>query len=172
MTERADFEAWITAPPVVLNPPKRIWLNVGNIERDCNFDEFRPFEDLTWCQDKIDQSDVEYVLATEFAASQEALSRTEYALIAEQEHVLRLTQELERARGDAQRYRWLREQLDAQSLLCNGGDFFRHQPGTFDAPPLGELDVAIDAARAQDGELAAQETGERHNQGEAKWKGC
>ena len=56
------------------------------------------------------------------------------------------TQRAEAAEADARRYRWLREQLDAQSLLCKGGDFFRHQPGTFDSPPLADLDAAIDAA--------------------------
>jgi len=55
--------------------------------------------------------------------------------------------ELER---DAQRYRWLRNELDANALLTQDGSFFRHQLGMFLHAPLDELDAAIDAAMKEE----------------------
>jgi len=45
--------------PKALNPPERIWLQVGEIEDDCDFDEC--FE-VTWCQDSQWPTDIEYRL--------------------------------------------------------------------------------------------------------------
>lgn len=41
------------------NPPERIWLQVGDIETDCEFSECH---EVTWCQDKQFRSDIEYRL--------------------------------------------------------------------------------------------------------------
>jgi hypothetical protein len=50
--------------PRVLNPPKRIFLNVGEPEEDVEFDALhRGYEDsLTWCETPLDDSDIEYRL--------------------------------------------------------------------------------------------------------------
>lgn len=43
------------------NPPERIWLQVGEIERDCEFSECDSGE-VTWCADPIHDTDIEYRL--------------------------------------------------------------------------------------------------------------
>lgn len=48
--------------PRVLNPPARIWLQVGEIDETCEFDECNRGEDVTWCQDAQFDTDVEYRL--------------------------------------------------------------------------------------------------------------
>lgn len=52
----------------------------------------------------------------------------------------------------AARYRWLRQQADAQTLMDKGGWFFRNQPsiGLVADPEL--LDAAIDRAMIEEGE--------------------
>jgi hypothetical protein len=62
--------------PVVTDSPVFIWLNYGEIEENCTHDEARAHEDsVTWCDAKIDSSDVKYVRADihEAALSQSAL---------------------------------------------------------------------------------------------------
>lgn len=48
--------------PRVLNPPARIWLQVGEIEETCEFDECNRGEDVTWAGDAMFDTDVEYRL--------------------------------------------------------------------------------------------------------------
>ena len=48
--------------PRVLNPPERIFLQVGEIEETCEFDECNRSENVTWCQDAQFDTDVEYRL--------------------------------------------------------------------------------------------------------------
>lgn len=43
----------------VINPPDRIYLQVGEIDRDC---EFKGLEEVTWCADPIYETDIEYRL--------------------------------------------------------------------------------------------------------------
>jgi hypothetical protein len=45
--------------PKVLNPPERIYLQVGDIEEDCDFENC---DEVTWCQDSIHNTDIEYRL--------------------------------------------------------------------------------------------------------------
>lgn len=59
------------APPRVTGSPNEIWLNYGDIEDDCTHDECYHAGGVTWCQDKVFDSDVRYVLAPP-AASQQA----------------------------------------------------------------------------------------------------
>lgn len=43
--------------PRVLNPPDRIYLNYGDLDEDCKHEDCA---EVTWCADKIGNSDVEY----------------------------------------------------------------------------------------------------------------
>jgi hypothetical protein len=45
--------------PKILNPPERIYLQVGDIEEDCDFENC---DEVTWCQDSIHNTDIEYRL--------------------------------------------------------------------------------------------------------------
>lgn len=45
--------------PRVLNPPERIFLQYGQIDEDVEHDLC---DEVTWCTDQIDESDVEYRL--------------------------------------------------------------------------------------------------------------
>ena len=48
--------------PKVLNPPERIFLNVGDLDEDCEFSDLST-ENITWSSDdSIFESDVEYCL--------------------------------------------------------------------------------------------------------------
>ncbi len=62
--------------PKVTNPPKRIWLNFGEIEEDVDFDTLRDWECITWCDIAQDDADIAYVLASDLAA---AVARAERA---------------------------------------------------------------------------------------------
>jgi hypothetical protein len=58
-------------PPSVTDLPAFIWLNYGDIERDCTHAECYRDGEVTWCQDSVFASDVKYVradLATQPAA--------------------------------------------------------------------------------------------------------
>lgn len=59
--------------PKVLNPYPAIWLQVGEIERDCDIHEIYREGDITWCQDQQFNTDVKYVLASAMDAEVEAL---------------------------------------------------------------------------------------------------
>lgn len=52
----------VVVPPKVIDAPERIWLNVGDIERDCTFDELSSNE-VSWCWHQVDQADVAYIRA-------------------------------------------------------------------------------------------------------------
>lgn len=56
--------------PRILDAPKRIFMNYGDIERDATHDECVRLGDVTWCEDPIFDSDVEYVRA-DLAATQQ-----------------------------------------------------------------------------------------------------
>ncbi len=49
------------APPRVTDSPRVIWLQYGDIERDCTHAECYRDGDVTWCDDKQFESDVMYV---------------------------------------------------------------------------------------------------------------
>ena len=49
------------APPRILDAPKAIWLNYGDLERDDTHDNLSRAGDVTWCKDKQFDSDVCYV---------------------------------------------------------------------------------------------------------------
>lgn len=49
--------------PRANNPPQRIWLQVGEIDEDCEFDELSE-GDVTWCGEKQFDTDIEYRLVT------------------------------------------------------------------------------------------------------------
>jgi hypothetical protein len=45
-----------------LNPPERIFLQVGDIEQTCEFSECESSGEVTWCADKQWETDIEYRL--------------------------------------------------------------------------------------------------------------
>ena len=47
--------------PRAVNAPDRIWLNVGDLEEDSEFAEIERSFDVTWCAERIEDSDIEYV---------------------------------------------------------------------------------------------------------------
>lgn len=47
----------------VTEAPEEIWLNYGDIDRDCTHAECYSSGEVTWCQDKVFESDVRYVRA-------------------------------------------------------------------------------------------------------------
>ncbi len=49
-----------TVVPKVTGAPERIYINVGDIDEDCDFAELY---ELLWCTDKIDDADIAYVRA-------------------------------------------------------------------------------------------------------------
>jgi hypothetical protein len=71
------------AQPRVTDAPLKIWLNYGDLARDCTHRECTYEEDVTWCEDNVFDSDVMYVRA----------DVAEAQLLA--------------AQADADRYRWL-----------------------------------------------------------------
>ena len=52
---------------------KRIWLQVHGDSDSINWDE--PTDEVTWCEDKINDSDTEYILASDYNQLQEALEK-------------------------------------------------------------------------------------------------
>jgi len=58
----------ISETPKVTNPPKRIWLNVGELEEDIDFATLRDWECITWCDIAQDEADIAYALDSELAA--------------------------------------------------------------------------------------------------------
>jgi hypothetical protein len=48
--------------PKAVNPPERIWLQVGDIDRDCEFSECYTSGEVTWEQEQIYDTDIEYRL--------------------------------------------------------------------------------------------------------------
>lgn len=49
--------------PKIIDAPDTIWLNYGDIERDCTHAECYREGDVTWCQEPVFDSDVKYVRA-------------------------------------------------------------------------------------------------------------
>lgn len=90
----------------VRNPPKRIYLIVGDLDRDCDFSEL---SEVTWCVDDIDHG-IEYRLAAELTASQQARHAAECNLEAAHAAVVRMREELN----------WLRDwrTKDHESIDC------------------------------------------------------
>jgi hypothetical protein len=59
-TEQAEPDE---RPPRVTGSPDAIWLNYGDIDRDCTHAECYLSGDVSWCQDNVFDSDVKYVRA-------------------------------------------------------------------------------------------------------------
>ena len=53
--------------PRAYNPPQRIWLQVGDIQTDCDFNECGD-ADVSWCATQVYDTDVEYRLMTRRSA--------------------------------------------------------------------------------------------------------
>ena len=86
-------------PPKVTGSPERIWLNYGDLERHDTHDECYRNGEVTWCQDSVFDSDVEYVRADAQAATiaeQAPTYRSKNAQRPEQRQKLR---ELDERRG-------------------------------------------------------------------------
>lgn len=50
------------AKPKAFKPPDRIFIQVGDIEQDCEFAECEDSGEVTWCADQINDTDIEYRL--------------------------------------------------------------------------------------------------------------
>lgn len=48
--------------PKAKNPPETIYLQVGDIDQDCEFNECYMSSEVTWCHDKQFDTDIEYRL--------------------------------------------------------------------------------------------------------------
>ena len=75
-----DFDDVPPASPRVTDAPKELWLNYGDIERDCTHRECYEAGEVTWCQDPVFGSDVKYVRADEADKLRSALVIAEAAL--------------------------------------------------------------------------------------------
>lgn len=55
------------------NIPNKIYLNLGTIsETECNdTEDFHELSEVTWCEDKVDEFDIEYVRSKWIDASEE-----------------------------------------------------------------------------------------------------
>lgn len=53
----------MSGAPKIIDAPATIWLNYGDIERDCTHAECYRDGDVTWCQEPVFDSDVKYVRA-------------------------------------------------------------------------------------------------------------
>lgn len=58
-SEAKDLDEYPTAPRVS-GAPDVVWLNYGDIERDCTHAECYRDGDVTWCEDSVFDSDVQY----------------------------------------------------------------------------------------------------------------
>lgn len=93
-------------PPVVLNPPKRIWLQVGELDKDADFAELgADNEQVSWCSDRIYDCDVEYVLASDAAANAARIRDLEADLRLVYDVLSQRCEELAAAQADAARRR-------------------------------------------------------------------
>ena len=63
MTDALSDDDAALLPPKVTEAPAHIWLNYGDIERDCIHSECARSGEVTWCEDPQDASDVQYVRA-------------------------------------------------------------------------------------------------------------
>ena len=63
MSTKEELDDTNATPPRVLDAPEEIWLNYGEIERNCTHRECCASGEVTWCEDSVFQSDVRYVRA-------------------------------------------------------------------------------------------------------------
>lgn len=61
-----DEETDSLRPSVVSDPPKEIWLNVGEPEQDCAFGDLG---EVTWCENEQFPSDIKYMLHSDHEAA-------------------------------------------------------------------------------------------------------
>jgi hypothetical protein len=59
----------------VTGAPDEIWLNYGDIERDCTHTECVRDGEVTWCEDSAFESDVKYVRADRLEAAEKDAAR-------------------------------------------------------------------------------------------------
>lgn len=67
-------------PPKIVDAPRSIFLNYGDIERDATHAECCRDGEVTWCDDDVFASDVRYVRADLFAEAVELLRRATESL--------------------------------------------------------------------------------------------
>lgn len=51
------------APPVVINAPESIWLNLGDFDDALDDIDFKELDEVTWCEDAQGGADVKYIRA-------------------------------------------------------------------------------------------------------------
>lgn len=132
----------MSGAPKIIDAPDTIWLNYGDIERDCTHAECYREGDVTWCQEPVFDSDVKYVRAD--------IGITSFADASTLARIAELERENAELRKDAERYQWLRRRR------------VFNQPADRDGPGYIELafqvvngksiDAAIDAAIAREKE--------------------
>lgn len=64
-----DEETDSLRPSTINDPPKVIWLNVGEPDQDC---AFRELDEVTWCEDEQFPSDIKYILYSDHEAALKA----------------------------------------------------------------------------------------------------
>jgi hypothetical protein len=68
-----DEETDSLRPSIVSDPPKIIWLNVGEPEHDCSFKELgADMGEVTWCENEQFPSDIKYILHSDHEAALKA----------------------------------------------------------------------------------------------------
>lgn len=65
--------------PKALNPPERIFLQVGDIDEDCEFSECEDSGEVTWCADRQWDTDIEYRLVRRKRRSREQVVKAAMA---------------------------------------------------------------------------------------------
>ena len=165
-------------PPKVTGSPERIWLCYGDLERDDTHDDCYLHGEVTWCKNKQGASDVEYVRADALTAQATTIAEQAgeiKALRAENEAIrelmdaynlggwtdsLRLIQERDALRADAELYRCLRDRVKGWYI---GPEYSTYNDKIVDGEYVNysgqALDTAINAV------LQASETGGKAVQG-------
>ena len=65
------------------NVPKKIYLQISQYAPTDDFKELNRVSDVTWCEDKINDNDIEYVLASELEAMKNIINFLDISLRAD-----------------------------------------------------------------------------------------
>ena len=105
----------------IKNIPDKIYLQVGdNIGWEVDFKELEDTGEVTWCSDKIENWDIEYIRASELErlVNQEAEKRIAERMPSDEEmesEIDRSPIDMAFAGGFAECYKWLRSRLSQKT---------------------------------------------------------